>query len=203
MSPSSQPDPKDPELKRQAGSCPNEAKWQSGPAVMPPREPQEQPSAQPVRAYLGLGSNLEPRLWHLQCALDTLDSLEGLRVTAVSRVFETDPVGPEQPLFLNAAVEVVTTRSPMDLLKACHVAEAQAKRVRTQRWGPRTLDADVLTYDRVHIESEELTIPHPRMAERPFVLIPLADIAPHLVSSPQDSHGVRPTVHRIRLPSRS
>lgn len=130
-------------------------------------------------AFLGLGSNIEDRLDHLQHAVDLLHADARTRVDGVSSVFETDPVGgPEQEAFLNIAVRVATRRSPVHLLGLCHEVEAALGRVRTVRWGPRTVDVDVLLYaDRV-VRRTELVVPHPRLAERPFALVPLIEVAP-------------------------
>jgi len=152
------------------------------------------------RAYLGLGSNIEPRLDHLQRAVDGLRDVEGVTVLAVSRVYETDPVGgPAQGEFLNAVVAIETDLSPDDLLTIAQALEADAQRVRTVRWGPRTLDVDVLLYDGVERHDERLTIPHPRVWERAFVLVPLADVAPGTLAAivtdrlvGLDTSGVRP-----------
>jgi 2-amino-4-hydroxy-6-hydroxymethyldihydropteridine diphosphokinase len=131
-----------------------------------------------VRAFLGLGSNLGDRAAYLQGAVDALPD-----VVAVSRFYETDPVGgPEgQPPYLNAVVELDTELSPGDLLDWCRRLEAAAGRVRTERWGPRTLDVDVLLVGDLVIDEPDLQVPHPRMWERSFVLIPLAELAPELV----------------------
>jgi len=131
-----------------------------------------------TRAFLGLGSNLGDRRALLRSAVEAL----GDEVRAVSAVYETDPVGgPEQGRFLNLVVELDTERTPLDLLARCHELEAAAERVRIERWGPRTLDVDVLWIDGVTLDTPELHVPHPRMFERRFVLAPLADLAPDLL----------------------
>jgi 2-amino-4-hydroxy-6-hydroxymethyldihydropteridine diphosphokinase len=139
-----------------------------------------------VRAFLGLGSNLGDRWAHLRRAVDQLRAGGALPVTAVSPVYETDPVGgPEgQGPFLNLVVELAVPVGidPHRLLGECRRLEAAAGRVRTVRWGPRTLDADVLWIDGVTWDDPDLTVPHPRWRERRFVLAPLADLAPDLVS---------------------
>jgi 2-amino-4-hydroxy-6-hydroxymethyldihydropteridine diphosphokinase len=128
-------------------------------------------------AYLALGSNLGDRLEHLQRAVDLLGDEEGVRVVASSRVWETDPVGgPPQPRYLNAVVRVETDLEPRELLAACQRVESALGRVRIERWGPRTIDVDVLTYDEVPVDEPDLTIPHPRMHERGFVLVPLREL---------------------------
>jgi 2-amino-4-hydroxy-6-hydroxymethyldihydropteridine diphosphokinase len=129
-------------------------------------------------AYLGLGSNLGDRLSSLQRAVDLLAS-EGVRVVASSRVWETDPVGgPAQPDFLNAVVRVETDLAPAGLLATCRRVEDALGRLRTERWGPRTLDVDVLLVGMLVIATAELTVPHPRMLERAFVLMPLLELDP-------------------------
>ena len=131
-----------------------------------------------MRAFLGLGSNLGDRLGHLRRALASLPD-----VVAVSPVYETDPVGgPEgQGPYLNAVVELDTDRSPRQLLELAGRLEDEAGRVRDERFGPRTLDVDVLLVGGLEVDEEDLVVPHPRMWERRFVLAPLADLAPELV----------------------
>jgi 2-amino-4-hydroxy-6-hydroxymethyldihydropteridine diphosphokinase len=129
-----------------------------------------------VRAYLGIGSNLGDRLSELQRAVDGLAATDGVDVIAVSAVYETDPVGPEQPDYLNAVVAIDTTLDAHELLVAGQRIEADAHRVRGERWGPRTLDVDVLFYGDAVIDEPDLVVPHPRWHERDFVLAPLADL---------------------------
>jgi 2-amino-4-hydroxy-6-hydroxymethyldihydropteridine diphosphokinase len=132
-----------------------------------------------TRAYLGLGSNLGDRVALLRAAVAGLPD-----VAATSPVYETDPVGgPEQGSYLNLVVELATDRSPRQLLELCQAAEQAAARVREERWGPRTLDVDVLWIDDVEVDEPDLQVPHPRMFERRFVLAPLADLAPDLVTA--------------------
>ena len=132
------------------------------------------------RAYLGLGSNLGDRAAHLQFAVEGLAARAG-RVVAISPVYETEPVGgPPQPDYLNAVVEVATVLRPRSLLEACLGVEAVMGRVRAERWGPRTVDLDVLTYGDEQIDKPGLTIPHPRMLDRVFVLVPLLELEPDL-----------------------
>src|SRR6056297_260792 len=127
------------------------------------------------RAFIALGSNLGDREGYLRGALAELGT-----VVAESQVYETDPVGgpDEQGPYLNMVVEVETTLDPFAMLRRCRRIEAEAMRQRVVRWGPRTLDVDMILYEGVTIQSEELTLPHPRFAERRFVLAPLAEIAP-------------------------
>ena len=132
-----------------------------------------------MRAFLGLGSNLGEREQLLRDAVAAIPDL-----VAVSPVYETDPVGgPEQGAFLNAVVELDTQRSPHQLLELCHELEAAADRVRVERWGPRTLDVDVLLVGELTVDEADLVVPHPRLWERRFVVAPLADLAPDLVSA--------------------
>lgn len=127
-------------------------------------------------AYLGLGSNLGDRLEHLRRAVGLL-SERGVRVVRSSRVYETDPVGgPSQPDYLNAVVEVEAPGTARELLDACRSVERELGRVRGERWGPRTVDVDVLTFGDEEIEEPGLTVPHPRMHERGFVLVPLLEL---------------------------
>ncbi|AJY77647.1 2-amino-4-hydroxy-6-hydroxymethyldihydropteridine pyrophosphokinase [Paenibacillus beijingensis] len=126
---------------------------------------------------MALGSNLGDRSGMLAEALRRLDASEGVEVTGVSAVYETDPVGyTEQPAFLNMAAALRTTLPPLDLLRLLLAVEQQLGRVRDVRWGPRVIDLDLLLYGAVKMDEEELTLPHPRMMERAFVLVPLADV---------------------------
>lgn len=155
-----------------------------------------------TRAFLALGSNLGDRAAYLQLGLDTIATAAGVRVVAVSSVYETDPVGgPVQDDFLNAVVEVETDLGPHELLAVCVAAEAASARVREVRWGPRTLDVDVLVLGDVVSDDPRITIPHPRMAERPFVLAPLSELAPELAAAPPTGwDGVRLAPVALRLP---
>jgi 2-amino-4-hydroxy-6-hydroxymethyldihydropteridine diphosphokinase len=133
----------------------------------------------PTRAFLGLGSNLGDRARYLREAVATLAELGPTRT---SPVYETAPVGgpADQEPYLNLVVELVSERTPHELLGVCHRLEAAAGRVRDVRWGPRTLDVDVLWIDGVTLHDEDLEVPHPRMWERRFVVAPLHDLAPDL-----------------------
>jgi len=132
---------------------------------------------------LGLGSNLGDRAGTLWEAVRRLSDESGVTVRRVSSLVETRPVGgpSDQPRFLNAAALVETTLPPAELLAALRAIEDRLGRVRGERWGPRTIDLDLLLYDRAVIETPELTIPHPRLHERRFVLAPAAEVAPGLV----------------------
>jgi len=129
------------------------------------------------RVVLSIGSNLGDRMGHLQGALDSLS--EQVDVIAVSRVYETAPVGgPDQDDFLNAVVLGETALTPYDLLALCQRVEAQHDRVREVRWGPRTLDVDIIAIDGVLLDDPSLTVPHPRAHERAFVCVPWLDVDP-------------------------
>lgn len=133
--------------------------------------------AQAVPALLSLGSNLGDRKRFLSQAVEALACLPKSRLTAVSSLYESDPVGlTDQPLFLNCVVRLETRLSALALLHHCQELETRAGRKRTVRWGPRFLDIDLLTVGVVSCQTPELTLPHPRMHERAFVLIPLAEI---------------------------
>lgn len=129
-------------------------------------------------AYLGLGSNLGDRLGNLQAAADGLDRIDGVHVVASSRVWETAPVGPPQPDYLNAVLRVETERSPADLLEACRRVEEDLGRVRRERWDARTIDVDVLLFDARMVDEPDLVVPHPRLTERAFVVLPLLELDP-------------------------
>ena len=132
-------------------------------------------------ATLGLGGNIGDPAASMARALVLLDGRADCAVTHVSKLYRTPPWGKiDQAWFFNACAAVATTLSPDDLLNACLSIERQMKRERLERWGPRTIDIDVLTYDDLTRHSETLEIPHPRMTERGFVLKPLADFAPDL-----------------------
>ncbi len=142
-----------------------------------------------MRAFLALGSNLGDRWGHLRQALAHLRG-----VVAVSAVYETEPVGgpPGQGPYLNAVVELDTALTPRQLLEVAHRLEAAAGRVRGERWGARPLDVDVLLVGDVAVDEPDLQVPHPGMWDRPFVLVPLHDVAPDLVAH-------RPNVPSVRL----
>ncbi len=157
-----------------------------------------------VQAVLALGTNLGEREARLQRALHLLESAEGISLEWTSPVIETDPVGgPEQGAFLNAVVGVRTNRGPFGLLELAQALERDARRERRVRWGPRTLDVDVICYGDLRSEDEDLTLPHPRAAERAFVLAPWAEVQPEaelpghgpigqLLERCADRGGVRP-----------
>lgn len=128
-------------------------------------------------AYIALGANLGDREQTLMSAIMMLDKQEDIKVTACSDLYETDPVGyTDQPAFINMAICVNTTLSPQELLDRMLEIENQLGRVRHIRWGPRTVDLDLLWYEGVEMNTDTLILPHPRMQERAFVLVPLSDV---------------------------
>jgi 2-amino-4-hydroxy-6-hydroxymethyldihydropteridine diphosphokinase len=131
---------------------------------------------------LALGSNLGDRLAHLRAAVASLAAAEDVELLAVSPVYETDPVGgPAQADYLNAVALVATTRTARSLLALAQEVEASRARTRTERWGPRTLDVDVVSFADVRSDDPTLTLPHPRAHERAFVLAPWHDLDPDAV----------------------
>ncbi|MFC1539706.1 2-amino-4-hydroxy-6-hydroxymethyldihydropteridine diphosphokinase [Candidatus Latescibacterota bacterium] len=135
-----------------------------------------------IISYLGLGSNVGDRFGNLFDAVERLNSNSGITVTNVSHVYETDPVGVvDQPDYLNAAAQVETVWEPELLLKICLDIEHEMGRIRAERWGPRIIDIDILFYGDSIIGIPGLTVPHPLLETRAFVLFPLSDIVPELV----------------------
>lgn len=136
------------------------------------------------RAYLSLGSNLGDRVGYLAEAVRGLE-VPGTRLLRVSSLYETAPQGMvEQPPFINLCVEVATDRGPVSLLHQLQGVEHALGRIRVERWGPRIIDIDLLLYGEEHLQTNELEIPHPRMMERAFVLIPLLELVPDLTVGP-------------------
>jgi len=145
-----------------------------------------------VRVFLSLGSNLGDRMEHLRQGVEPLPGL-----VAVSPVYETEPVGgPDQGAFLNIVAELDVDLDPYELLGLCHRIESAAQRVRDVRWGPRTLDVDIIWMDGIELDTERLTIPHVRWKERRFVMAPLRDLAPDLVTA-QDVEQADGTVRVV------
>lgn len=146
-------------------------------------------------AYIGIGSNLSDPINQVRQAIEELDDLSQSICRRYSSLYRSDPMafeegslgkenleeGEDQPDYINAVAELETDLSPLDLLHELQQLEALHNRIREERWGPRTLDLDVLLYDDRIIESPELTVPHPGLYERNFVLYPLTEIAPDLV----------------------
>lgn len=137
----------------------------------------------PARAYIGIGSNLEDPIRQVQRAFQALNGILASSFVARSPLYRTAPVGgpPDQPDFINAVAALDTGLTPAQLLAVLQALEAAQGRVRTVRWGPRVLDLDLLLYDQLTSDDPWLTLPHPRLHERAFVLYPLHDIAPKLV----------------------
>jgi 2-amino-4-hydroxy-6-hydroxymethyldihydropteridine diphosphokinase len=176
---------------------------QSAPYPDEPERPAVDPTVQPVpaavvarvdaadstlqnprTAVIALGSNLGNRLETLQGAVDALEDTPGIRVKAVSPVYETEPWGVpagSQPSYFNAVVLIRTTLPPQALLERAHAIEDAYRRVRTERWGPRTIDVDIVAYQDVVSAEPALTLPHPRAHERAFVLVPWYDVDPAAV----------------------
>lgn len=134
-----------------------------------------------MRVFLGLGSNLGDRAHYLRTAIAALVS-PLIKLAATSRIYETEPWGlMDQPLYWNQVIEVETSLKPLELLHVCQEIENRLGRERKVHWGPRTIDIDLLIYDNIVDNSEELKLPHPYLEERAFVLAPLREIAPELV----------------------
>jgi 2-amino-4-hydroxy-6-hydroxymethyldihydropteridine diphosphokinase len=132
--------------------------------------------------YIGLGSNLGSRERNIKLAIDKINQLQGTIVTKVSSIIETEPVGgPSQGLFLNAAIEIQTGLPVQELLNNLQNIESQLGRVRAVKFGPRTIDLDILWFNNIKIKDKDLIVPHPMILEREFVLTPLKEIAPHVV----------------------
>lgn len=139
-------------------------------------------SQQPVQAYIGLGSNLDNPIQQLQQALIELAQLPGSDLQLHSSLYRSDPVGPPgQPDYINAVARISTVLDAHQLLDQLQSLEKLHQRVRTQRWGPRTLDLDILLFEQHIIDSQRLQVPHPYIQERNFVLYPLAEMNPDLV----------------------
>jgi 2-amino-4-hydroxy-6-hydroxymethyldihydropteridine diphosphokinase len=139
------------------------------------------PGRDEVVAWLGLGGNLGDPEASMASALAALDADPATHVAAVSPLYRTPPWGrTDQPDFLNAVARVETRRSARELLALCLEVERGLKRIRRERWGPRTLDIDILLYGDLQLREPGLEVPHPRLAERAFVLVPLGEIAPDL-----------------------
>jgi|SRR5579883_3284121 len=139
-------------------------------------------------AYLALGGNVGDVEAGINAALKRLHRPPIIKIEACSSIYRTEPVGgpPDQPDYRNAAVRIRTVLAPEELLEACLAVERDLGRVRRARWGPRPIDIDLLLYDSEQIARDNLTVPHPRMRERLFVLVPLAEIAPTDLTLPPD-----------------
>lgn len=146
-------------------------------------------------AYISLGSNIGNRLEFLQEAVGLLKETQQIDVLKVSSVYETAPVGyVDQAAFLNIVVELKTLFTPHELLSKCNEIEDLLGRKRIVRWGPRTVDLDILLYNEENMKTEDLIIPHPRMAERGFVLVPLMELNPNIID-PRTKQAFSNLVH--------
>lgn len=133
------------------------------------------------RVYVGLGSNLDDPQQQVRTALDELDTLPQTRLLLASRLYRSDPVGPPgQPDYINAVALIGTALAPEALLDQLQALEHAHQRVRMERWGPRTLDLDILLYGDQQIATPRLSVPHPFLTERSFVLYPLQELTPEL-----------------------
>ncbi|WP_412049185.1 MULTISPECIES: 2-amino-4-hydroxy-6-hydroxymethyldihydropteridine diphosphokinase [unclassified Hoeflea] len=172
--------------------------WKLWLSTVPDR--QSSPTDKTVIAAIGFGGNIGNPRKTMARALALLDERDDIQIRTVSRLYRTPPWGnTDQEWFLNACVLVETTLNPHELLKVCLDTELALGRVRADRWGPRTIDLDVLLHGDFLSDHADLTVPHPRMTERAFVMVPLADIAPQAVvnlqsvadwSSLVDSEGI-------------
>lgn len=141
-----------------------------------------------ITAYIGLGSNLDDPVQQVRTAFQELDQIPETRLIRTSSLYRSDPVGPAgQPDYINAVAELETTLAALALLRALQSIEQNHRRVRLERWGPRTLDLDLLIYSDQRVNEPDLIVPHPMIAERAFVLYPLAEIAPDLLIPGYDS----------------
>lgn len=145
-----------------------------------------------VKVYLGLGGNIGDVRHSFARALSLLDENQNIDIAELSGLYETPPWGDEnQDKFLNACVQIETTLSPIELLDFVKKIEAHQKRTKTRKWGPRTIDIDLLIYGDLELKTDRLTIPHPHMKERVFVLLPLRDIAKTLkIEGEATSHWI-------------
>lgn len=140
-----------------------------------------------VRAFVGLGSNLGDRKANIDSSVELLGEAEGVEVIKRSSKYETEPVGPIQPWFINSVTEIETSLSPGELLDRCKEVEKRIGRVDSLHWGPRLVDLDLLLYGNRVVNSEKIKLPHPQLAERLFVLLPLLELEPDLVHPELDT----------------
>jgi 2-amino-4-hydroxy-6-hydroxymethyldihydropteridine diphosphokinase len=154
------------------------------------------------RIFIGLGSNVGDRLALLKAAVRALKTLPGTRVAGLSPVYETSPVGPRQRNFLNAAAELRTSLSPSELLKGLKALEAGLGRRRRRKWGPREIDLDILYYGRRKARAGTPRLPHPRVRERKFALLPVAALAPRF-KDPAANETVAALARRLTAPDQS
>lgn len=148
-------------------------------------------------AFISLGSNMGNRYDYLQCAIKKLKDHLKIKLVNYSSIYETDPVGYEdQSLFLNMVIEIRTEYTALELLDICLQTELGLGRKREKKWGPRTIDLDILTFNQENIETEKLIVPHPRMLERAFVMIPLLEIH-HDISVPTMEKPLKSYFHEL------
>lgn len=134
-----------------------------------------------VKAYIGLGSNLGNRRKNIENSIGLLTLMEGIKLGKQASLYETEPVGPIQPWFINTAIEIETSHPPGVLLTKCKEVESRIGRVDSIEWGPRLVDLDLLLVEDQVIENEGIKVPHPQLAQRRFVLLPLLELEPDLV----------------------
>lgn len=156
-----------------------------------------------MQVFAGIGSNIGDRITYLRHAVSALAAYDGIDVVRASSAYETDAVGPEQPRFLNAVVELDSELLPQALLQVFNQIERDLGRTPAERWGPREIDIDLLLYGQERIDEPDLRVPHLQLVKRAFVLVPLAEIAPHVqvpglgtaseLRSRVDESGVRKT----------
>lgn len=157
--------------------------------------------ATPVTAYIALGANLGDAAQTLQVAIKNLGVLPHTSLVKHSSLYQTAPIGSSGPDYINAVAEVRTLLSAPDLLQQLQIQELAAGRQRPYPNAPRTLDLDILLYGSAQIHSAQLTVPHPRMAQRAFVLVPLADIAPQQVSTAALAAVATQALRKLDAPS--
>lgn len=139
------------------------------------------------KAYLGIGSNIGNKELNIKKAIELMSKDTNIEVIKSSSYYKTEPVGyKEQDWFVNVVIKISTVHEPYELLEVCNNIEKKLKRERLIRWGPRTIDIDILIYKNIVLEEDKLTIPHPRMKERAFVMVPLYEIEPEMRI--QDEH---------------
>lgn len=147
-------------------------------------------------ATLGLGSNIGDKSANIDRAIDLIGATGEVRVVSISRKYRSPPWGDlDQDWFVNACIGIATRLNPHELLARCQAVEADMGRVRLKKWGPRIIDVDILTYGDSVIRDADLTVPHPLIAERPFVLMPLRDIAPDLVINGRSISAIIEELH--------
>jgi 2-amino-4-hydroxy-6-hydroxymethyldihydropteridine diphosphokinase len=152
------------------------------------------------RAYLGLGGNIGNVKENIEEALKRLQEKDALKLLKISSYYETAPVGYEQQAwFLNIVVEIETQLTPYELIALCNKIEYELKRERLIKWGPRTIDIDILLYEGFESNEEKLIVPHPRMKERAFVMLPLLEIAPDLNIKGQSLKEIIKLIHNQEI----